>query len=343
MTQQPFGLGRITFLAFDLFESGGKQYTSKFALFSSLNDEQGVQNGYPYALEGIAVLNKLRGTQERDPYSAPQQADSVFQVKPPSLSTVAGFLVLYFVIVLPLNFFILAKMKRQQLAWITIPLISLGFSGLIFKQAAALYGQGQETTKEFFVVGDTRSPYVIAAGRQQLFTPRGGQLDLKIPQLDQIETNNQDMYGYGYRRPGQGVRNNMTILETDAQSVSLEATNLSFHDFDLVQTMHTGPLLNISWTTRGGMWAGDLENLSNWSMNGVSLNLGGISAGLPNVAAHAKVHFSVQPNGNSGLPGSLESAPKITATLDGCPVGAPIGHEARKYVRLVYRVEGPKP
>lgn len=54
---------------------------------------------------------------------------------PPSFYVIAGFLLLYVLILVPVNYGVLNKMKRRELAWITIPLLVLAFS-------AGAYGIG---------------------------------------------------------------------------------------------------------------------------------------------------------------------------------------------------------
>ena len=50
----------------------------------------------------------------------------------PSATLICGFLFLYVMIIGPINFFILSRLKKREWAWLTIPILVVGFSGMAF-------------------------------------------------------------------------------------------------------------------------------------------------------------------------------------------------------------------
>ncbi len=58
----------------------------------------------------------------------------------PSALLICGFLGVYVLVIGPLNFFVLHRMKRRELAWVTIPVLVLGFSGVAFLLGLSIRG-----------------------------------------------------------------------------------------------------------------------------------------------------------------------------------------------------------
>jgi hypothetical protein len=64
-----------------------------------------------------------------DWYSASQAASILPGLSLPSIFLICGFLAAYVLAIGPLNFFILVKLKKRELAWVSIPLTVVLFSG----------------------------------------------------------------------------------------------------------------------------------------------------------------------------------------------------------------------
>lgn len=64
-----------------------------------------------------------------DWYLASQAVQSLPGLAMPSIFLICGFLALYILALGPLNYFILIKLKKRELAWLSIPLLVLFFSG----------------------------------------------------------------------------------------------------------------------------------------------------------------------------------------------------------------------
>ena len=126
---------------------------------------------------------------------------------PPSLGKVVVFLLLYILLIGPVNYLVLRKLDRRELAWITIPLLIVGFS--VFAYLTGLQLRGGET-----LVHQLTAVYVPAnaqVGRATrlvgVFSPSRARYDVRAPgtgvrQLPLV-------MGYGVPDPG-----SLTILDS---------------------------------------------------------------------------------------------------------------------------------
>ncbi|RYG22828.1 hypothetical protein EON82_15925, partial [bacterium] len=104
-------------------------------------------------------------------------SEDPFSTTLPPTSSVFGLLAIYFVLVVPVSFLVLRKMKRGEFAWVTAPVLSLGFAGLLFKSAQSLYAASLSSASQGVVVLQEGSPEGIFFGTSQMFFPRGGVYD----------------------------------------------------------------------------------------------------------------------------------------------------------------------
>lgn len=113
--EKPIGLGRVAFLAWDLNNELMRAHPRAETILARLvpppSSVMGQERFHQFVLSNISP----------DP-----------SVSLPSLFLIFFLLLIYWIVVGPLNYFHLRKRKRIELAWITIPLIIIGFCGLFF-------------------------------------------------------------------------------------------------------------------------------------------------------------------------------------------------------------------
>lgn len=125
VTRYPFGLGQITYLAIDLDKPPVSTWQSRPRLLARLLQDEKHQIDTAGANEGLGqvthigfndFIGQLRG--------ALDQFTGVVQVR---FSWIAGILVLYVVLLGPVDFFGLHKLGRYRWTWVTFPLIVISF------------------------------------------------------------------------------------------------------------------------------------------------------------------------------------------------------------------------
>ncbi|HSI73084.1 MAG TPA: hypothetical protein VK934_07885, partial [Fimbriimonas sp.] len=124
--ERQFGIGRVIYLSMNLLEApldkwdGRRKAFIKLVRPTELNGRRVFVSNYsresnPMTTSPIPAGPTAANTQ-RDPFST----------KLPPASQVFLVLGIYFLVVVPLNFIVLKKLNRAELAWFTAPVISLG-------------------------------------------------------------------------------------------------------------------------------------------------------------------------------------------------------------------------
>ncbi len=73
-------------------------------------------------------------------WAAAQDAAEIIPFALPSSSVIAGFLIVYVLLIGPLNYLVLKRLKRRELAWITIPILIVLFGILAYVTGFGLRG-----------------------------------------------------------------------------------------------------------------------------------------------------------------------------------------------------------
>ncbi|HRD32345.1 MAG TPA: hypothetical protein PLS15_11730 [Fimbriimonadaceae bacterium] len=144
------GEGRVLLIAANPFEPGNAQRFAKSEMVRKL-----------------ATLREMDRDAGR--MSLDDVADENMQVKPPSFNLVLIMLVTYILVVGPLNFLVLHKMNRRELIWVTSPMISLVFAGLLFAQVRIPATSGKSSVIVGMATVDPLSEEMMLMGRQRLF------------------------------------------------------------------------------------------------------------------------------------------------------------------------------
>jgi len=206
--EQPFGLGRAVYLSFNPFDAPLNKWEGrKAALMRMLRVTDGLAAGSyisTYApVETNINMYRGYGGMSRISYSAFPGAmppgsieNDPFETKLPPTERIFFVLVAYFLAVIPLNFLVLKKLKRGELAWFTAPIISFIFACILFTSAASLYGAKMSTVSSGLIIAQEGNNEGVFIGSTQMFIPRAGAYDLKLNQVDSLtEGGTDDMYG----------------------------------------------------------------------------------------------------------------------------------------------------
>ncbi len=98
----------------------------------------------------------------------------------PSAFQICGFLFIYLIIIGPLNYLVLNRLKRRELAWVTIPGIVIFFSGVTYVTGYQLRGT-QATLHQLSIVQVwPDSPQAQVEQLIGLYTPRRSSYDLEF-------------------------------------------------------------------------------------------------------------------------------------------------------------------
>jgi hypothetical protein len=163
----PYGTGRVTWLDYDPNATATRDATALAKFYGKLIARE-PQPPLPLML--------------RDALNA---AIGVRNLRPPNLQLIVGFLLIYLVMLVPLNYFILKRLDKRELAWVTTPAIVLIFTvaaygvGYLTKGNRLVMnvvslvetGAGQgfaEATSQLLVFSPARTNYRVALGETAL-------------------------------------------------------------------------------------------------------------------------------------------------------------------------------
>lgn len=171
VVQAPYGLGRVTLVAFDLDRSPFVDYDDRPRAWDLILRECGANrapqsfNKNNYSYSGIAedeLANEMR-----------QHADAFASVPVISFGWVAAFIVLYTLLIGPVEYYVLKKVfKRLELTWITFPIIVLTVSAIAYFSAYALKGSDMKVNKVDIVDIDPATNRVYGRTWFTVFSPR---------------------------------------------------------------------------------------------------------------------------------------------------------------------------
>lgn len=124
---QQVGYGRVSFVAFDPYLEPLNSWKAMPAVWAYILSEGEARPAWAYGF--IPYWQYARDA-----------VAAVPGVKLPSVIQLCGFLGLYVVLIGPVNYFVLARMKKRELAWFTIPLLIILFSGIAYITGFQLRG-----------------------------------------------------------------------------------------------------------------------------------------------------------------------------------------------------------
>lgn len=356
LARRDIGLGRTLFFAFNFLEQPFTRWTGRRALLEKFlrpiesaraagylagfagasPGDYDPGYGYPASRLGSTRLGGTFGT-SGDPFST----------KLPSPTKVFWILASYFVVIIPINFLVLKKLKRGELAWFTAPLISVAFAGVFFAAASDLYSASLSTATQGVIVATNSDSDTLFVGKSQFFFPRGGEYDLKMDGVESLGVpRDPEEYMYGYRgRSDERTMQDVNPIDIGHILVSrMDVNNLAFRELAYRQLLPARRWLSV--TLHGRTLS--LANTGTSSLTGIVAVVAGQSLPLdrnlsPGETATLELPETVDPDptdvtpppgsygyrqtGFVGLPGIMADtkAIVITAKIGEPPVGPGIG------------------
>jgi hypothetical protein len=188
----------------------------------------------------------------------------------PDTSVIISTLIIFFIVVVPLNLLILKKFKKGEWAWVTAPVISLIFAGFFFKSASRLYAASMSTQSSGMILAD-QSGDSYFTGNTQMFFPKGGSYDLHIKNLEDIQE-----AGNPYYDNRVSFTQGLDVFQDAQDGIAPKAqvANLSFHQWALQETMPHAEWVEAKLHVSDGIIDGTITNLSKYTLKGCLIHSG---------------------------------------------------------------------
>ncbi len=173
--RRELGRGLVDQLAFDATLAPARDWAGKTALFAAI---VGGRVDLPNAL---GAIRRDPRRDWRDDYPALVAARALPNAALPAFWGVAAFLLLYVLCLGPLNFMLLRRLRKPELAWISIPVVVVAFTVLGLATGFRLRGNEPQIHRLSVVLGDARLDDAATAHAViGLYAPRRMILDVKL-------------------------------------------------------------------------------------------------------------------------------------------------------------------
>ncbi|MCP4427360.1 MAG: hypothetical protein GY803_22970 [Chloroflexi bacterium] len=117
----------------------------------------------------------------RDPYTAVTAVSSLPSLALPSVLNMTVFLFIYVIVIGPVNYMVLKRMKRRELAWATIPAIIIFFAALAYVTGFQLKGNDTIVNQMSIVYGQAGGDQARVQTLLGLYSPRRKSYDVTLP------------------------------------------------------------------------------------------------------------------------------------------------------------------
>jgi hypothetical protein len=269
-----YGSGRVTLLGFDPTTRWLAESKSVDALWRAALPAR--------SADGVQLFDDT------------QLVQATFQLPLLALPPTSGLLILigaYIVIIGPINYLVLKRLDRRELAWITMPVLVLTFTAASFGYGFFLRGTDVVVNEVAIVRGAPDATEATAQVYFGVFSPTRATYQVEVPQgallaspisgdpFGQGTTTLDIVQGTGPERPSQ-VRN----LSVGTSSLRVVRAQLPV----------AGPRMRATLTLEDNTLTGTFENASDEKLEGVAIVLGSAVGVLGDVEPHASVPVRLQ-------------------------------------------------
>ncbi len=227
--------------------------------------------------------------------SSGSMSGSPFNVQLIPSATVGWIFLGFFIVVVPVNFLVLRLMKRMELAWVTAPILSVVFAGILLSTVRGLYSAKLSRAYNGFVVQDLDSGLSAQWLLASYFMPRGGAYDLTIANTDQIvPADHFESDPYNWRRYSYDSNRESDIQSVDAgfaEVPRMDVPNLAFREVTY-HRINTSPLrvqlnLRAVGTAAAPRLQGTVKNDTPYTLYRVAVRVKDRTYMLPDLASGA--------------------------------------------------------
>lgn len=343
--QNQVGLGRVVVCTFDLYEDPVRTWSGRDTLLRKLLT---LQPSGQLIANGIANLPE-EGFGGRHPtlgsgttVDASDLSDP-FNVKLAHPGKVVTILLGFFMVCVPINFFVLGRFKRKELAWASLPIISIIFAGAIFSTTGGLYAAKEARATSGLLLVHHAMKESLFVGEQQLFFPKAGKYDLGFTDVEMASGDRN----FGMRMGLQ--RKEIELIDVgQVIAPALDVPNLAFKQYQMIQGKTVDWILafttskQLFWKANGKI-QGTIRNESPYAIERAQLWFEGQSYAVQdlNPGQTLQIDIPIKAAGKSSTGRNPSQVPTQCLALEGTvsiPVGSTYGTEVkgRSNVRLLY-------
>jgi hypothetical protein len=283
---KPHGFGKAIYVSFNPFEAPINKWEGRRVALTKILRSPETQSAesflFGYGGTAPSGTRATGGFPGSPPTGVAPAVVSIendpFSMTLPPTSRIGWILFGYLILVVPVNFLVLKKMKRGEMAWFTAPVISLAFAGILFQSSRSLYAAKMSTASVGVIIAQEGDAEGIYFGNTQMFIPRAGTYDLGLSDVDSIGVAmDNDQYG-GFSSFGSGPAQNKDLDPVDVGEMkvpALQANNLAFEKIVYRQRIPLSKWLHLRLQRESGNSAQcEVTNTGQYALKGAQLAFG---------------------------------------------------------------------
>lgn len=270
---RPYGLGAVVFFAFQPAEEPLRSYAGIEGFWKALLR-------HVPDLPPSQTVNRIFTVQsglalDRFGWNPQPGPDLNVKLELPSLGLVFTLLAVYFFLVVPVNYWVLRRLRALDWAWVTTPLIALVFVGILARFTAHLYRKPLSANIQSVLIMPAGASEAYAISSALLFFPRAGLYDIQFDRAELVESGTLNPFA----GRGGDLLDVLGTLEGDPKVVEgYRVRNLSFQWFRYTRYVELGGHLEaqLSLKPMGRRWQleGTIRNRFPFPLRQVEVRLG---------------------------------------------------------------------
>ena len=250
----------------------------------------------------------------------------------PSVLQLCGFLALYVVLIGPVNYIVLTRLKRRELAWLTIPALILVFSAITYITGFQLRGSTAVVHRLAVVQGWEGSDVAAVDGMIGVWSPRRARYDVELEPGLFSRPLPSDLGG----ALGTATTAHVEQVENFRLSdVAVDIGSITPFTVEGFVEMGTGISADLALAPEGDSIhiAGRIHNAGTLDLSETSLLVGGTLVSLGDLPAGASIDVDEALTGGRAVRGGASALDPFPLEIAGYYLGGP-------YDSLVAQVSG---
>ena len=197
VAERQYGAGRVIFLAFDLRASPFKDWNGQTEFWKRIIKSSTSEPMVATSTQFADSQNSGQYAYQQDQYAG-GLASVVMQnpsIKTPSINTIGFFLLAYLIALVPVNYLLLRRKRRLELAWVSTPVIVLIFAVGAYAIGYTMKGGELKLSECRVIEGSSGARFARAVSNAFVFSPARRSYDLSVADptaLSQVIPLNRD-------------------------------------------------------------------------------------------------------------------------------------------------------
>lgn len=138
-----------------------------------------------------------------------------FSIQLPPLKSILLFLLIYYFLIIPINFVVFKLLKHLEWGWYLIPVVAIIFSGMLYAYAYVHYSKEYHIAQAHIIKTGANCEKGVVKSRFAIFSPTKRELDVQINNIDFFPSVSRTKYGYGIPAGRQSGFGNVESLNLD--------------------------------------------------------------------------------------------------------------------------------